>query len=494
MTEKEIQELFVTHSFQDAKRTLIDECRAMGHELMGHENVFELKALALRGSRSSDGVGESSQSSVAGGSRGGGAISDPETDGAGEAVTNAVEGDPSRNGDGVDTQNLDDQNAIGGGEPKTEQPRLIDAYLEIAKKSRGTRKRSKANCRAKSGQSADADGDTKSERNGEPNGDAGGSGDQNGGATAEQLDDEAKRKMAEAQDLMKQAQEMREAKRKREEEERKKREEEQNKKNRHYRTDEVVRRLKCLHKAFLVGPAGTGKSTLAMCACKELFGIDGGMEDVAKSKYFAQISFSPDTVSADMLGFTDVNGVFHETDIIRVFREGGLILFDEMDDADASLLVKLNTMLANRVIPTPSGMVVQNKDTYIVGTANTYGTGGTSMYVGRNRLDAATLDRWKMATIHVDYDVELEDRIIGGSLDERGKTELCTARNAIRDCISANKWRQICSTRFVIDCCSMMKSGYKLNQCIDTYLLSWDENNRNAVNKRIRDDLKALSK
>lgn len=475
MTEKEIQELFVTHSFQDAKQTLIDECRAMGHELMGHENVFELKALVLRGSRSS--AGESGAVASA---------TTPTRCGSGDGEDGGDVGEPCESGS---TQEQSAEEPSGQAEEPKEQKSILEEYADAFEQAKSANKKPRKSRKRKNEsegkQSEETQQDGEQERN---------SSEAQCETTAEQLDDEAKRKMAEAQDLMKQAQEMREAKRKKEEEERKKREEEQNKKNRHYRTDEVVRRLKCLHKAFLVGPAGTGKSTLAMCACKELFGIDGGMEDVAKSKYFAQISFSPDTVSADMLGFTDVNGVFHETDIIRVFREGGLILFDEMDDADASLLVKLNTMLANRVIPTPSGMVVQNKDTYIVGTANTYGTGGTSMYVGRNRLDAATLDRWKMATIHVDYDVELEDRIIGGSLDERGKTELCTARNAIRDCISANKWRQICSTRFVIDCCSMMKSGYKLNQCIDTYLLSWDENNRNVVNKRIRDDLKALSK
>lgn len=475
MTEKEIQELFVTHSFQDAKQTLIDECKAMGYELMGHENVFELKALALRGSRSSDGDSGAVASAPT-----------PTGCGSGDGEDDVDDGEPCESGS---AQEQSVEEPSGQGEEPKEQKSILEEYADAFEQTESANRKPRKSRKRK--------GETSGKQSEETQQD-GGQGENSceaqGETTAEQLDDEAKRKMAEAQDLMKQAQEMREARRRKEEEERKKREEEQNKKNKHYRTDEVVRRLKCLHKAFLVGPAGTGKSTLAMCACKELFGIDGGMEDVAKSKYFAQISFSPDTVSADMLGFTDVNGVFHETDIIRVFREGGLILFDEMDDADASLLVKLNTMLANRVIPTPSGMVVQNKDTYIVGTANTYGTGGTSMYVGRNRLDAATLDRWKMATIHVDYDVELEDRIIGDSLDEKSKTELCTARNAIRDCISANKWRQICSTRFVIDCCSMMKSGYKLNQCIDTYLLSWDENNRNVVNKRIRDDLKALSK
>ena len=297
----------------------------------------------------------------------------------------------------------------------------------------------------------------------------------------------AREQLAEAERLSKEAEEKR----------RKQKEQEQaqeQKNNRHYLTNEVIERLKCIGKAFLVGPAGTGKSTLAMCACRELFGIEGTLEDVAKSPYFAQISFSPDTVSADMLGFTDVNGVFHETEIIRVFRDGGLILFDEMDDADASLLVKLNTMLANRVIPTPNGMVTQNENTYIVGTANTFGTGGNSMYVGRSRLDAATLDRWKMATIFVEYDLKLEKQIRNKYLNEVQTIELEITTKTIRDAIEANKWKQICSTRFVIDCCKLMANKFPINKCVDIFLLSWDKNNAKIVKSMVKDNLKLAFK
>ena len=311
------------------------------------------------------------------------------------------------------------------------------------------------------------------------------------------MEGEASELMKKAQELLKEAEKKREEKRKKEEEERRKREQEAQKNNRHYMTDEVVKRLKCLGKAFLVGPAGTGKSTLAMCACREIFGIEGPVEAVVKSGKFAQISFSPDTVSADMLGFTDVNGVFHETEIIRVFRDGGLILFDEMDDADASLLVKLNTMLANRVIPIPGGVVTQNEECYIVGTANTYGKGGNSMYVGRSRLDAATLDRWKMSTIDVDYDVKLEEGIVARTIGEKypqAAKELIIATRVIRELIQANKWKQICSTRFVIDGCKMVAAGYSIKKVLVTYLLDWDDNSRRLVNSAIRDAFKAEGK
>lgn len=300
----------------------------------------------------------------------------------------------------------------------------------------------------------------------------------------DELESAAKGLMEQAAKYMDEAKKLRDERRRREEEERRKKEAERQKQNRHSRTDEVVKRLKTLGRAFLVGPSGTGKSTLAMCACRELFGIEGTLEDVVKSGKFAQISFSPDTVSADMLGFTDVNGVFHETEIIRVFRDGGVILFDEMDDADASLLVKLNTMLANRVIPIPGKMVVQHPNCYIVGTANTYGKGGDSIYVGRSRLDGATLDRWKMATIRVEYDEGLETRIIGKALAKRNIRacyEIKAVTTAIRELIEKNKWKQICSTRFVIDASEMMKNGYNIIQVLNTFLLDWNEANARLV-------------
>lgn len=265
---------------------------------------------------------------------------------------------------------------------------------------------------------------------------------------------------------------------------------ETNENRRHYMTDEVVKRLRCLHKAFLVGPAGTGKSTLAICACRKLFGINGSNEEVVKSGKFAQISFSPDTISADIIGFTDVNGVFHETDIVKVFRDGGVILFDEMDDADAAILVKLNTMLANRIIATPNGIVVQNENTYIIGTANTYGTGGDSVYVGRNRLDGSTLDRWRMATIRVDYDTELEDDMMKSYLNEDDAKNLSEIVHTTRKIITENKWRYICSTRFVEDSCKMIHDGYNVMFCLNTLMMSWNELHSKTIKLAVNNSIK----
>lgn len=309
---------------------------------------------------------------------------------------------------------------------------------------------------------------------------------------ARRMEEEARRMAEEARRKQEEAQKkLDELKRKKEEEARRKREEEEKKRrelegSKHYKTDELIETLKTLGLAYLVGHAGTGKTTLAMHACASLYGITN--EEVKTSEKFAQISFSPDTLSSDMLGFVDVNGVYHETDIVKVFREGGLILFDEMDSADASILVKLNTAIANGVLPTPNGNVIRHKDTYIVCTANTFGTGATSQYVGRTRLDAATLDRFTLATIEVGYDEKLEYAIARKYLTSEDAKKLMKATKAVRKSINNNNFLRVCSTRFVLNAVRWISNGKDLKWCLDKLMCGWTENETTCTYHELQGD------
>lgn len=295
-------------------------------------------------------------------------------------------------------------------------------------------------------------------------------------AEAEEAERAARKKQAEAERLRKELDELRkkqEAKRKaREEEERKRREEEELKDLRHYKTDDLIETLRATGLAYLVGPAGTGKSTLAMDACAELFGVP--KDDFKFNEHFAQISFSPDTTSGEMVGRCDINGVFHRSEVVRVFTEGGLILFDEIDNADASMLVKLNTAIANGTFATPEGLVRRNKNTVIVCTANTYGTGPDAMYVGRTRLDAATLDRFVCSTIEVDYDVKLEKKL-AHYLPAEKRQWLDNFVKKVRTEIKEKHFRRLCSTRFVINAIRWFNQGKESSFIRDRFLIGWTD-------------------
>jgi hypothetical protein len=95
-----------------------------------------------------------------------------------------------------------------------------------------------------------------------------------------------------------------------------------------------------------------------------------------------------------------------------------------------------------------------------------------------------------MATIFVDYDLQLEKQIRNKYLNEVQNVELEIATKTIRDAIEANKWKQICSTRFVIDCCKLMANKFPINKCIDIFLLSWEKNNAKIVKTAVKDNLK----
>ncbi len=301
-------------------------------------------------------------------------------------------------------------------------------------------------------------------------------------AEADKAAEEAKRKQEEADKLRKELDELNrklEEKRKREEEERKRKEQEDMKNLKHYKTDELIETLKTTGIAYLVGPAGTGKSTLAMDACVKLYGVP--KDDWKFKEHFAQISFSPDTTSGEMVGRCDINGLFHKSEVVRVFGEGGLILFDEIDNADASMLVKLNTALANGHFSTPEGLVRRHKDTMIVCTANTYGTGPDAMYVGRSRLDAATLDRFVLSTIEVDYDTKLEKKIMAAVPNDADRAWLADFVKRVRKVIRDKHFRRLCSTRFVIAAVKWFKAGHNQSWIQDKFLLGWSDNERAAV-------------
>lgn len=144
---------------------------------------------------------------------------------------------------------------------------------------------------------------------------------------------------------------------------------------------------------YLVGPAGTGKSY--MC------------EQIAKALKIPFYSTNAVKDEYKLTGFIDANGNYRETDFYRAWTTGGVFCLDEIDASSPEALIDLNGALASRVYPFPTGAVKAHEDFHFIATANTFGKGANLKYVGRNELDAATLDRF--ATVFVDYDPQVEE-------------------------------------------------------------------------------------
>ena len=162
----------------------------------------------------------------------------------------------------------------------------------------------------------------------------------------------------------------------------------------HERFPLLLQVLACGLNVLLVGPAGTGKTTAARKAAEAL-GLG-----------FSCLSVGPQTSKSDLLGFVDAGGTYRESLFVAAYRDGGVFLLDEIDAGNAGVLTVLNAALAGDVMATPVGMVQRSPRFLTVAGANTYGQGASRQYVGRNQLDAATLDRFAVLDWPVDEGLE----------------------------------------------------------------------------------------
>ncbi len=150
---------------------------------------------------------------------------------------------------------------------------------------------------------------------------------------------------------------------------------------------------------MLVGPAGTGKNHL----CKQV------ADFLKLDFYFANAV----TQEHKLTGFIDANGVFHETQFYKAFKNGGLFMFDELDASDPEVLVAFNAALANGYFDFPTGRVDAHEDFRVIAAANTTGNGASYEYVGRNQIDAATLNRF--GVIEIGYSETIENSLTADS-------------------------------------------------------------------------------
>jgi midasin (ATPase involved in ribosome maturation) len=225
---------------------------------------------------------------------------------------------------------------------------------------------------------------------------------------------------------------------------------------------------------LMVGPAGTGKTTLAKSLAEAL------------GRPFGFLSLSAGVSETHLFGRTlpqkDGTWGYVPSQFITLYETGGVFLLDEMDAADANVMVAINAALANGVCANPNGQIhVRHADTLILGACNTWGRGADQQYVGRNPLDAATLDRFVLATLKVEYDTDLERDIAQSMLPEGEAETLLYFVNSLRESISRNRLRRVASTRLVVNASKAMKSGKTLSQVKDRYFQDWSVDEKAKV-------------
>lgn len=164
----------------------------------------------------------------------------------------------------------------------------------------------------------------------------------------------------------------------------------------HYLTPKIIKICACGANLMLTGAAGSGKTTAGDQTAQAL-----GLE-------FFPMSLGPQTTKSDLLGFIDAGGNYHASPVRKAFENGGLLLLDEMDAANAGVLTIVNSLLANGYCSFPDKTVQRHEKFRCICACNTFGRGADAQYIGRNRLDAATLDRFVVLEFPYDENLELE--------------------------------------------------------------------------------------
>lgn len=143
---------------------------------------------------------------------------------------------------------------------------------------------------------------------------------------------------------------------------------------------------------WLTGPAGSGKTTAAHECAKALdlpFYFTGALDN-----------------PYGLLGFIDATGKYTQTLFREAYEHGGVFLFDEIDGSTPSAVLPFNAALANSHCAFPDGVVARHADFVCIAAANTWGLGASNDYVGRLKLDAASLDRFVQIAWDIDETLE----------------------------------------------------------------------------------------
>lgn len=199
---------------------------------------------------------------------------------------------------------------------------------------------------------------------------------------------------------------------------------------------------------LLVGPAGCGKTHLAGLVAKAL------------NLPFSSLSLNQGTPPSSVTGWLlpiGESGRFQyvPSGFVTAYEQGGVFLLDEIDNGDPNTLGIFNQALANNVWHCPQRFeapeVRRHPDFICVAAANTWGTGADNIYVGRNQLDMATLDRFAMGRVEMTYDPKVEETLVDPKVLAWGRT--------VRAAIEKHQLRRIVSTRFLRDASVMFRSN-----------------------------------
>ncbi len=159
---------------------------------------------------------------------------------------------------------------------------------------------------------------------------------------------------------------------------------------------------------MLIGPAGSAKSYTVRKLAESI-----KTESHPNGLPYGETPMTPGATRGDLLGRHTLDG-FVTSQFVEIYSGGGVFNFEEIDASDPAMLIVVNNALASGQLFNSSNGQVYDKhcDFIATCTGNTFGMGADSKYTAREKLDLATIDRFRMARVILGLDVELAESLM----------------------------------------------------------------------------------
>jgi len=211
---------------------------------------------------------------------------------------------------------------------------------------------------------------------------------------------------------------------------------------------------------IIIGPKGTGKTTLV----REYA--------IRKSKNLQSINFSLRTRESHLVGsktLTDGNIGFDEGILVKSMKEGSILYLDEINAAEADVLLRLDEALDDRrqlILKESSGEIIKAKDSwFVISTINPL------THVGTKELPPQILSRFPVR-IRLDYPPEdIEYQIIKRHVKNPNEAEVLQGiklANVLRQASAVEELYYSPSIRETIAFAKLIEGGVSAKQAAKT--------------------------
>jgi MoxR-like ATPase len=240
--------------------------------------------------------------------------------------------------------------------------------------------------------------------------------------------------------------------------------------------DESLRAMTRGLDLFMVGPAGSGKGFLAQHLADALgarFGFLSCSEGMSEGMLLGR-----GVPLADRF-------LYLQSSFVDFYENGGVFLLDEIDAANPNVLLIINECLSSPHLSIPNRVeepyAVRHKDFYCIVAANTWGTGPDMEYVGRNRLDAAFLNRFIGSQIELGYDAKIEGTIAKAYMGPKKAEDVLKRFWGIRKKLDDLNIRRIWSTRGLEKMCIALSAGDDMHEVLDAHTRGWTKDEKSKA-------------